>query len=328
MPAVFLASLERSPSSNGAGKCDKNRLSLTFICDIMKISAKTKKRQRMPFVFIPVVSARALKKKAGNAMEKGKVVVLEDRVPKLKERRRQKANRRLIAYLSFFFLFILCVLYFESPLGAVGHVEVSGNRHLTAERIISLSGITKRTSFWKVNGQNVEEKLTRHPEIKEATVEKQLPNTIVIHVREWRRIAYVYDRQTFFPLLENGRLLKQEGTKTAPSDAPVLVGWKDGDAIAEMTGQLAELPAAVLGAMSEIHYKPTKEYEDRVIVYMNDGYEVSATIRQFADKLSHYPAIVAALDRNVKGVIHLEVGSYFVPYSPPKKEDGDETTSP
>ncbi|QIZ69002.1 FtsQ-type POTRA domain-containing protein [Geobacillus subterraneus] len=276
----------------------------------------------------PWARMRALDKKAVNAMEKGKVVVLEDRVPKLKERRRQKANRRLILYLSFFFLFILCVLYFQSPLSAVKHVEVSGNRHLPAERIISLSGITKRTSFWKVNEQNVEAKIARHPEIKQAAVEKRLPNTIVIHVREWRRIAYVYNRQTFFPLLENGRLLKQEAAKTAPSDAPVLVGWKSGDAIAEMTGQLAELPAAVLGAMSEIHYKPNSEYEDRVVVYMNDGYEVSATIHNFADRLSHYPSIIAELDRNVKGVIHLEVGSYFVPYEPTKKEDDDETTSP
>ncbi|MEB3749463.1 MULTISPECIES: cell division protein DivIB [Geobacillus] len=260
-------------------------------------------------------------------MEKGKVVVLEDRVPKLKERRRQKANRRLIAYLFFFFLAILCVLYFQSPFSAVRHIEVSGNRHLSDERIISLSGVTKRTSFWKVKEQQVEANIARHPEVKEVTVKKRLPHTLVIHVREWRRIAYVYDQQTFFPLLENGRLLKKEGVKTAPTDAPVLVGWKNGDAIAEMTGQLAELPAAVLGAMSEIHYKPTKEYEDRVIVYMNDGYEVSATIRRFADKLAHYPAIVAALDRNVKGVIHLEVGSYFVPYDPPKKEDDDEAPS-
>lgn len=200
---------------------------------------------------------RALDKKAVNAMEKGKVVVLEDRVPKLKERRRQKANRRLILYLSFFFLCILFVLYFQSPLSAVKHIEVSGNRHLPAERIISLSGITKRTSFWKVDEQSVETKIARHPEIREATVEKRLPNAIVIHVREWRRIAYVYNRQTFFPLLENGRLLKQEATKTAPNDAPVLVGWKNGDAIAEMTGQLAELPAAVLGAMSPIRLRST-----------------------------------------------------------------------
>lgn len=124
------------------------------------------------------------------------------------------------------------------------------------------------------------------------------------------------------------RAAAEEGRRQNGADRCACFGrLENGDAIAEMTGQLAELPAAVLGAMSEIHYKPTKEYEDRVIVYMNDGYEVSATIRRFADKLAHYPAIVAALDRNVKGVIHLEVGSYFVPYDPPKKEDDDEAPS-
>ena len=37
-------------------------------------------------------------------MEKGKIVALEDRIPKLKEQRRRKANRRLSASCSFCFL--------------------------------------------------------------------------------------------------------------------------------------------------------------------------------------------------------------------------------
>ncbi len=38
-------------------------------------------------------------------MEKGKVVVLEERVPKLKEQRRQRANRLLIVYIALFLCF-------------------------------------------------------------------------------------------------------------------------------------------------------------------------------------------------------------------------------
>ena len=36
-------------------------------------------------------------------MEKGKVLSLEDRIPKIKEYRRRKANRRLIFLLTLFF---------------------------------------------------------------------------------------------------------------------------------------------------------------------------------------------------------------------------------
>jgi cell division protein FtsQ len=259
-------------------------------------------------------------------LEKGKVVVLEERVPKLKERRRQKANRRLIVYISFFFLFILCVLYFQSPLSNVRHIEVKGNEHLPAGQIIALSGITKRTSFWKVKEDEVKQNLEKHPEVKSVSVEKHFPNTIIIRVNEWRRIAYIYDGQTFFPLLENGYLLKKHTSKTAPSDAPILVNWKKGEDIQEMTGQLAQLSPSVLNAISEIHYTPNNDDPDHVTVYMNDGFEVSASIHNFAEKMSLYPAIVRQLDPNVKGVIHLEVSNYFTPYQPPKKEDDNEKT--
>jgi cell division protein FtsQ len=259
-------------------------------------------------------------------LEKGKVVVLEERVPKLKERRRQKANRRLIAYISFFFLFILCVLYFQSPLSNVRHIEVKGNEHLSAGQIIALSGITKRTSFWKVKEDEVKQNLEKHPEVKSVSVEKHFPNTIIIRVSEWRRVAYIYDGQTFFPLLENGYLLKKHTSKTAPSDAPILVNWKKGEDIQEMTGQLAQLSPSVLNAISEIDYTPNKDNRDHVTVYMNDGFEVSASIHNFAEKMSLYPAIVQQLDPNVKGVIHLEVSNYFTPYQLPKKEDDNGKT--
>lgn len=100
--------------------------------------------------------------------EKGKVVVLEERVPKLKQRRRQKVNRRLTAYIAFFFMLILCIIYFQSPLSNVQHIEVKGNQHVVASQIIQLSGLTNRTSFWKIKSDQVERAIESHPEIKQA----------------------------------------------------------------------------------------------------------------------------------------------------------------
>ncbi|MCD8500622.1 MAG: hypothetical protein LRY71_01750 [Bacillaceae bacterium] len=40
-------------------------------------------------------------------MDKQKIVSLEDRIPKLKQQRKQRANRRLIIYLSTFFFAIV-----------------------------------------------------------------------------------------------------------------------------------------------------------------------------------------------------------------------------
>jgi len=60
---------------------------------------------------------------------------------------------------------------------------------------------------------------------------------------------------------------------------------------------------------------------------MNDGNEVSATIRTFAKKMSHYPSIIGQLDPNQKGIINLEVGSFFKSYESEgaKTDDSGET---
>ncbi|WP_337999011.1 hypothetical protein [Bacillus methanolicus] len=57
---------------------------------------------------------------------------------------------------------------------------------------------------------------------------------------------------------------------------------------------------------------------------MNDGFEVNATLRGFAEKMAHYPSIVSQLDPDKKGVIDLEVGSYFKAYDEEGTEDGEE----
>ena len=65
------------------------------------------------------------------------------------------------------------------------------------------------------------------------------------------------------------------------------------------------------------------------ILYMNDGNEVSATIRTFAEKMVHYPAIVSQLEPYQRGVINLEVGSYFKAFEPKgdKPDEKDEEFS-
>jgi cell division protein FtsQ len=259
-------------------------------------------------------------------MKKGKVVVLEERVPKLKEQRRQRANRLLIGYIALFFMLILCIIYFQSPLSNVSKIEVRGNKHLTDRQIVQLSGLTKETSLWKVKNEDIEKKISKHPEIKEVRVQKRFPNKMVITVAERKRIAYVLDKQKFLPILENGQVLTATKEPIIPSDAPILIGWKKGEEIQEMAAQLAKLPDSILNLISEIHHTPRSSDRFHITVYMNDGLEVSATVRNFAEKIALYPSIVSHLDPNRKGVLHLEMSTYFEPYkSAEQGDDSDES---
>ena len=112
-------------------------------------------------------------------MEKGKVVSLEDRIPKLKEQRRRKANRRLIFLLLLFFLIIVCVIYFQSPLSHVKNIEITGNHLYSFEDLEKMSGIDSKTNIWTIKKDKLTEKLKDSGGIKSAKISIVFPNTLL-----------------------------------------------------------------------------------------------------------------------------------------------------
>lgn len=248
------------------------------------------------------------------ALEKGKVVSIEDRIPKLKKIRKKKANRRLVVSLSIFFILIGCVLYFLSPLSHVRHINVSGNQYFSEEQIIKLSRINKHQSIWKIDTAQVTKQIKENPEIKSVKVTPIFPNSIEIKVTEHKKMAYLLNGKHFYPILENGKILRGVETVEIPAYAPVLINFQEGTVLKQLLSGLRKIPKDIQNSISEIHYTPTKPDKFHITMYMNDGFEVQATTQTFSEKMVHYPAIVSQLDPNVKGVIDLEVGSFFKAY--------------
>lgn len=253
-------------------------------------------------------------------MEKGKVISIEDRIPKLKKIRKRKANRRLIILLSLFFILIGCVLYFLSPLSHVQNVEVKGNRYLSDEQIIKLSDLNKEQSIWKVDTARTAAHIKENPEIKSVEIVPVFPNSLKITVSEHDKIAYLYKGKHFYPILENGKILEGLESTEIPVFAPVLLNFKEGVVLNQLLKELIKLPEEIQNSISEIHNSPTKTDQYHITMYMNDGFEVSATSLTLSDKMIHYPSMISQLDPKVKGVIDLEVGSFFKAYQTPKQK--------
>jgi cell division protein FtsQ len=254
-------------------------------------------------------------------MEKGKIVSLEDRVPKLKQQRRKKANKRLVFLLLLFFSLIACVSYFQSPLSKVKNIEVTGNNFYSTEQIISHSGITTTQNIWMLDKDQINESVKNLPEIKKVQASITFPNTVRIYVKEYKRMAYYAKETSFYPVLENGKIIKIHKLDQLPINAPILKNFSEGKALEEMIVNLREIPSEVVNSISEIHHTPKETDNYHITLFMNDGYEVSASLRTFSEKMLHYPSILSQLDPNVKGIIDLEVGSYFKAYG----SEGEET---
>jgi cell division protein FtsQ len=254
-------------------------------------------------------------------VEKGKIVSLEDRIPKLKQQRRKKANKRLIILLFFFFLLIGCIIYFQSPLSHIKNIVVKGNSLFTDNELIEMSGLTNKTNLWKVDEEGLEKKLLNVPEIRSASVKVRFPNTVTINISEHRRIAYVSSDASFAPVMENGTILKKMKSGKYPVNAPILINFNKEKVLKEMINGLKDLPGGIVNSISEIHYTPKDSDDYRVTLYMNDGFQVVATLSNFSEKMAHYPSIISQLDPKKKGIIDLEVGSYFKAF----EQEGAET---
>ena len=256
-------------------------------------------------------SAHAFLLEESLGMENGKIVALEDRIPKLKEQRRRKANRRLVLLLILFFTVIVVVAYSQSPLSHVKHIIVTGNEVYSDHEIIKASGITTQSNIWKVKKSNVASKLDHLSEIKKADVQIKWPNSIQIQVKEHIRVAYLKSGKNYLPIMENGKILKDRKTEIIPVNSPILFEFKEGSVLNLMVKELEKLPIEITNSISEIHYTPKKTDQYHISLFMNDGFEVSATLRSFSEKMVHYPSIISQLDPAKKGLIDLEVGSYF-----------------
>ncbi|WP_053219760.1 cell division protein FtsQ/DivIB [Virgibacillus senegalensis] len=256
-------------------------------------------------------------------MSQKKVVSIEDRIPKLKQARKKKANRRLIFYLSIFFVLISIVVYLQSPLSQVRHIEVAGNEYIDQQEVKSLSGLSTEDNFWNVDKQMVIDNIQQHPVVKDAEVLRHFPTTIEIKVKEYNRVGYVRESGAYYPVLENGQSLKQEKMKSARADAPLLSGFTKDTYLQDMTKELQRLPASIVGLISEINWEPTEENPYKITLFMNDGFEVEATIRNFSTKMKAYPSIVAQLEPGSEGIIHIGVGAYFESYQEGEEQEQD-----
>lgn len=242
-------------------------------------------------------------------MTNRKIVSIEDRIPKLKQVRKKKANQRLVFYLSIFFLLISIIIYLQSPLSNIKTIHITGNSLMSEKEIIQKSKLTYKTNIWTVNKDEIEQKLHHIPVIKSAKVNRKLPWTVEIHLAEFERVGYIKKGGEFHPVLGDGTTLPS--LKDTLGDAPIILDFKEDEYLNRMTAELQKLPLNILNLISEIHWAPIDENKNKIILYMSDGFVVDGSIRNFAEKMQIYPSIVSQLHPESQGIIHIGIGAYF-----------------
>lgn len=252
-----------------------------------------------------------------------KVIDIEDRIPSMRERRKKVANRKFFSIIVIFIIALLVVLYFQSPLSKIDQVSIKGHQLYDEEVYIEKSQLSTGDSFWSFSKDKVTENMQGLTGVQTVTVSRKWLRNVEISVKEAKPIAYVQEDEGLQLLLSSGEVFDHQSMAIEQS-APILSHFESDQVLQKMATVLQEIDESVMQLISEVSYTGTKEEPESITLYMDDGYEVLALLSTVAEKIDYYPEMVAQLEGDVKGVIDMEVGSYFIPYEQrynPKKPD-------
>lgn len=287
-----------------------------------------KEKNRRQFVLVEYENARYQKNPKADVMisksdeqpkKSKKIIDLEkfrigskrDMKEKSDDRYNNKIAFQVIIYCAFLVAIVL-LFYLITPLSTLDTVNVGGNSQLDTREVYELSGIRTGDKMYFIQPERVAEQLQETPLIEEAIVTKEGFGTINIHIIEERTVAYLPSDEGFYPLQESGYMILN--TVDAPTLGPLLYHF-DADNIKPMLSSLGALDAAVVSNISEIYARPVGDNKSRIQLYMNDGQVVIADIDTFSDKFSYYMNLRGEIEDSSIGVIDLEVGNSFLPYT-------------
>lgn len=250
-----------------------------------------------------------------------------DHLPNFKAYRDKKLRKRLLILVVIFLVPLLGSLYYISPLSKVSAVVVAENPLTPKEALIESSQIVENERLWPqfFARQRVATAIEKaNPRVKKATITLQQWNQLHLHVEEYSESAYLVKGNDYLPILENGTIL-QEPQKEVTKGRVIVENFTDETLILETLKQYKELPEEIQDAISQITYAPSKNNEELLTIFMNDGNQVIVGISKLADHMKYY--LQVAKEMSEKGVIDMEVGIYSYPYPSNETEKEENTES-
>lgn len=242
-----------------------------------------------------------------------KVIDLENRIPQLARRKRRRFIRQISFIALLIILLVLIIAYRQSDWSRIQTIEVIGADYKTVDYHVEQLPLHVGDSMW-FDVDDMEQAALENNWLKQVTIERDWLTHVVVTIEEYKHVGYVKRDEQYYPILENGEIVPEAMTSFV-MDAPLLTNFKDDAYLTELLEQLAQLDDEVHALISQITYTPSNSDNSVVTLYMTDGYEVRALIYDFAAKVNYYPSIVKQLgDIDVKGIIDLEVGSYFTSF--------------
>ncbi|WP_342525903.1 FtsQ-type POTRA domain-containing protein [Chryseomicrobium sp. FSL W7-1435] len=240
-----------------------------------------------------------------------KLIDIEDRIPALRKRRKRRMTLTFSILLFLFFTALFLVLYLQSSISKIQVLTIQGTQVTAHEEVETLSTLQKEESLWSFRASAIEQKITEHPAIESVTVVRKRWSEVVITVTEFEPIGFRTSEETLL-ILENG---EQVASNLAGSTfGPAIEEFEETQVESRIVKELGELTQQIRMLVSEVTSTPSDSDPNLVTLFMNDGNTVIVSALDFSEKLSYYPAVLQQIPIGQKGIVDMEVGTFFESY--------------
>lgn len=135
------------------------------------------------------------------------MVLSKEEREKRRKIRRSKAITIIVVILLFAFGILFCL---KSSIFNVQNISVRGNTYYTASEILTMGNFSLGENIFNgLDYKNCKERLLKDTYIKGVTIEKELPNTIIVNVVERQQIAVCMYGAQCLVIDEDGILLRK-----------------------------------------------------------------------------------------------------------------------
>ena len=190
-----------------------------------------------------------------------------------------KRNRKKSNILqTFFFLILIGVIAFiflHLQMFNITDINVADNNMTDEEEIIETSGIVIGNNIFRENLNDAAENIKKIPFIDDVSIDRKLPSTIIINIKERAAVLSVLDVDSASYIFDADGILLNKSYVYADYGIPVLTGFNVPDGLEAG----AKCSSKELTSIIEIMNQTPDIYKDYIdeIVYTKDGQVVLYT---------------------------------------------------
>jgi cell division protein FtsQ len=193
----------------------------------------------------------------------------------------------------------------SSPYFWIKETVIRGCKEVTEKDVLTLASLRSPQSILSVNVNVMSNKIKENPWIKDVVIGRELPDRLVIEIREKKALAVIKKDEGFFLMDSEGNPIKKVETADE-ADLPVLTGYKsetkESLQLLKKTMDLLQYAAASktfpqTSNISEVHNNEALG----ISVFTDKGICLHLGFDRFESKLARLSAVIADLEaKNLK----------------------------